>query len=52
MKKVLELAVKDATESVERMASVKCSPMEYVEALKEVLEFVEVCIEAAREDVK
>ena len=52
MKKVLELAVKDAVESVERIASVKCFPEEYIDALLEVQEFVEVRIEAAREDMK
>jgi hypothetical protein len=45
MSKALDQAVED-------IADVKCSPREYVEALEEIQSYIEICIDAAKEDVK
>ena len=44
-------AVERAINRIEEMAGVKCSPFEYMEGLEEVQAYVEVCIEACKEDI-
>lgn len=47
----IEEATKEAIKACEALAEPKCSAKDYLAALQEVQEYLEVCIDAAKGDV-
>jgi hypothetical protein len=49
----LEAAVERVTEMIDaEVAGVECPPSEYVEALKDIASHIEICLEAAADDLR